>query len=210
MLEQLAHRRELLHAGAEHLGWKLGVGERESIGGSIAVGYLTSATCLEAGDAYRIDGLDTDLRADVELAVELGCDLEADAQVDTARAAIAGYRVALELVNLAPALTDARAVVATNVFHRAVIFGARRRRLGEGSVRATARVNAEERATGELMTDVAGRLLAAARVLGAVGERLRPGDWVITGSIVQIAVGAGDLVEGELGDLGSARVEIAS
>lgn len=49
--EQLVHRRELLSAGPNTLGWKFGVGERESIGGSIAVGYLTSATHWEcAGD----------------------------------------------------------------------------------------------------------------------------------------------------------------
>jgi hypothetical protein len=42
MREQLAHR-DLMASGARHVGWKLGVGDRESIGGLIAVGYLTSA-----------------------------------------------------------------------------------------------------------------------------------------------------------------------
>jgi hypothetical protein len=81
MREQLAHR-DLMASGARHVGWKLGVGDRESIGGSIAAGYLTSVTCLESGGTYQIDGLDSDLRADVELAVELGRDLAPHAQVD--------------------------------------------------------------------------------------------------------------------------------
>jgi hypothetical protein len=97
MLEQLAHRPVTLAAGTWHLGWKLGVGQRESIGRSIVVGHLTSATRLAAGARYRIDGLDADLRADAEPAVELGRDLDADADANVVPDAISSYGVALEI-----------------------------------------------------------------------------------------------------------------
>ena len=48
---------------------------------------------------------------------------------------------------------------------------------------------------------------AAARLLAAMGERLLPGDRVITGSVVQVPVGPGHLVGAELGPLG--RVELS-
>ena len=90
-LEQLAHRREALTAGATHVGWKLGMGKRERIGASIAVGYLTSATKLEPGGSYRVDGLAADLRADVEVAIELRADVDYRAGAAALHDAIAGY-----------------------------------------------------------------------------------------------------------------------
>ena len=41
-----------MREGAERVGWKLGVGERERIGGELAVGHLTSATRLDPGATY--------------------------------------------------------------------------------------------------------------------------------------------------------------
>jgi 2-keto-4-pentenoate hydratase len=52
----------------------------------------------------------------------------------------------------------------------------------------------------------ADRVAAIARLLAALGERLEPGDRLITGSIVQVPVAAGDLVAADLGLLG--RVEV--
>nr|MDQ3823394.1 aminotransferase class V-fold PLP-dependent enzyme [Actinomycetota bacterium] len=68
-----AVRRQLAArpAGAERVGWKVGSGDGERIGGEIAVGHLTSATVLEDGATYRGgDGR----HADAELAVEIGDD----------------------------------------------------------------------------------------------------------------------------------------
>jgi 2-keto-4-pentenoate hydratase len=45
-------------------------------------------------------------------------------------------------------------------------------------------------------------------LLGAIGERLRAGDWIITGAIVQVAVASGDAVVADFGRLGQARVAI--
>jgi 2-keto-4-pentenoate hydratase len=201
MVEQLRGRREAIAAGARHVGWKLGVGERERIGGSLAVGYLTSATCVEAGTEWRA-GLVSDLRFDVELAVELGDDVPRGAS----EVSVAGYATALELVDLAPVLEDAVSVLATNVFHRAVAFGA------FGALRAeaegVARVDGETRARAPVEDVVTERLLAAARVLEAVGERLRAGDLVITGSVVQVAFAAPAALEAEITGLAPVRLGV--
>jgi 2-keto-4-pentenoate hydratase len=209
LLEQLARRRETLTAGARHVGWKLGVGERERIDGSIVVGHLTTVTTLGSGDAYRSGGLATELRVDAEIAVELDTDVRADADVDAAHAAIARFAVALEVVDLGPVLGDPVAIVATNVFHRAVAFGPMKDSLPEPPVRASLRVNGAVRAEDDADTDLAGRLVAAARLLSAVGEQLRAGDRVITGSIVQVPIAEGDTVEAEVAGLGAVELEIS-
>jgi hypothetical protein len=66
-----ALRRQLAGrpAVARRVGWKVGRGDRERIPGEIVVGHLTSATLLRPGASYRGVG---DLRADVEIALELG------------------------------------------------------------------------------------------------------------------------------------------
>jgi hypothetical protein len=43
---------------------------------------------------------------------------------------------------------------------------------------------------------------APARLLAGVGERLRRGDWIITGSVVQVAVRPGEEVIADFGELG--------
>ena len=97
---QLARRDELLRGGARQVGWKLGIGERESIGGEIAVGFLTSATALEPGAAFRA-GQTMVLHADAELAVEFAADVDPGADKDAVVAAIRGFRPALEIVDIA-------------------------------------------------------------------------------------------------------------
>jgi 2-keto-4-pentenoate hydratase len=207
-LEQLARRREALTAGATRVGWKLGMGERESIGGSIAVGYLTSATQIESGGTYGLGGLAAELRADVELAVELGAGIDPLADASAVPPAIAGYATALEIVDLAPVLEGSEAVVSTNLFHRAVTFGPFHPALPKERLRASIHVNGEKREVADVNTDLSERLLAAARILDAPGERLTRGDRIITGSVIQIRINAGDDVTADVAGLGSVRVQI--
>ena len=109
---QLERWRATLAGGAARVGWKLGVGDGERIGDeAVAVGHLTTATVLEPDATYSAAGT-SDLRADVEVAFEVGPDLT-----------ITGVGVALELVDLAGPPGGPEAVVAANIFHRAVAFG---------------------------------------------------------------------------------------
>jgi 2-keto-4-pentenoate hydratase len=52
------------------------------------------------------------------------------------------------------------------------------------------------------------KLLATARQLEAVDERLRAGDRIITGSLTHVPVRAGDAVEISIEPLGSLAIQI--
>jgi 2-keto-4-pentenoate hydratase len=201
---QLEQRRRTLAAGATHVGWKLGIGDTERIGDGPVVGHLTSATRLPQG--ARFDGTDiVALHADLEVAVEFARDVDPD---DDIRPAIRGYTAALELVDLATSDEDAELIVATNIYHRAYAFAATLVDALPAGMPGALLVNGEPRARGHA-DDVADRLQAAARILAGVGERLRAGDRIITGSVVQVAVGPGDEVLADLRQMGSVSLSIA-
>jgi hypothetical protein len=190
---QLNSWRTALAGGAQRVGWKLGMGERERIGNGPVIGHLTSATRLEAGGSYRGAG-DRCLHADAELALELGTE-----------GAIVGYGAALELVDLGGS-EDPEAIVGSNVFHRAVVFGPMRPVLAGTEGRLLVDGHVRDRAS--LRDDYPQIVAHVAQVLAAVGERLLPGDRLITGSIVQVPVAAGEHIVSDLGPLGCVEVLI--
>jgi hypothetical protein len=164
---------------------------------AIAVGHLTSTTTLENGGTYAGGG--QNLYADVEVAVEIG-----------AAGEISSYGVALEFCNLADGGTSEE-VVAKNDYHRAVAFGPFVEEL-PAQLEAVLFVNGERRsaAPAPTPTEIADRVAAVNRVLEAVGERLRPGDRVITGLIVNGPVSPGDEVVAELVPLGCVQLRVDS
>jgi hypothetical protein len=189
-----AIERQLRDRDGERVGWKLGIGDRERIGDEIAVGHLTSRTRLEPGATYA--SAEGDLHADAEVAVEIGADGE-----------IVGYGPALELVDLRSPPDTPEDVVAANVFHRAVAFGPTGSELPADGVDTRLLVNGDLRDSGRSAFDLGEKVRAAARVLTAVGERLEPGDVVITGSAVPpLSVAPGETVTAELGPLGALTV----
>jgi 2-keto-4-pentenoate hydratase len=185
-----ALRTQLQARRGERVGWKLGVGDAERLGGTLSVGHLTTTTLLEPGATY--DAAGARLHADAEIAVLIGD----------------GYAAAIELVDLANAGDSAAAVVATNIFHRAVAFGQPQPVL-PARLEGRLLVNGTLRAAGQAPRDVAARIGAAAEILAAVGERLETGDRVITGSVVQVPVQAGDEVTADFGLLGSVTVKLS-
>ena len=195
MRAQLRHRRAVLDEGARHLGWKLGMGDRESVGGHIAVGYLTSATLLTPGEPYAAPP-GAALHVDAEACAQLGGPEE-----------IVAYGVAIEIVDLAPLPGEPESVVASNVFHRAVCLGSFSNREPVGAT-VILRVGGLERARGQWPGDIGERMARAAEVLDAAGERLAAGDLAITGSIVQVPVAIGDHVAAAVGDDAPVTVQI--
>jgi 2-keto-4-pentenoate hydratase len=179
------------------VGWKLGIGDRERIGNELAVGHLTTATQLEPGATYSV-GDAARLHADAEIAVEIGADEE-----------IVGFAAALELVDLDNAPHSAEDVVAANIFHRAFALGRAAKPELPPRIEARLLVNGDVRASGEAPTTLGDRIERAALILHAVGERLEPGDRVITGSVVQVAVRRGDHVSADFGPLGRVGLELA-
>lgn len=202
LVEQSEHRRRALARGARHVGWKLGVGDRESIGGEIAIGYLTAETVLPDGAAYRPDAR-ADLHADAEAMVEFACDVGVAEGATAVGHAIARFGAALEIVDLTRLAGEPEAVVAANVFHRAVAF-AELDGPPSGDVRIL--VDREVRGAAPWPRDVLDRIVAAARVLDAIDERFRAGDRVITGSIVQAPLRPGEEVVADFGGLAQIRL----
>jgi 2-keto-4-pentenoate hydratase len=205
---QFERWRAALRGGAERVGWKLGMGDGERIGDEVAIGHLTSASLLDPGATYHA-GSDIDLRADAEVALQLGRAVAPDADPVAAREAIAGFGVALEVVDLGRLPDDPVSVVATNVFHRAVAFGPFRPVLSADGVGGRLVVNGRVVASAAAANDLADRVCAAARLLGAMGERLQPGDRIITGSVVQVPIKIGDQVLAEMRTLGKVQLSIA-
>ncbi len=192
---QLERRRADLAAGASHIGWKLGVGDRERIGAGPVIGYLTSASLLRE-DAVFEAPRGADLHADAELALEVGDG-----------GTLVGYGAALEFVDL-QAAGDAPAIVAENVFHRAVCFGPMHPHL---PLPVTGRllVDGRERAQATAAGDLKALVRRVRELLGAVGQDLSAGDRLITGSIVQVPVRPGEHVCADLGRLGCAEAQVA-
>ena len=193
---QLDERRRLLEAGHERVGWKVALGIEEVerlVGAHPVIGYLTSATRLDSGSAHSAAGA-ARLCVDAELAVEIGRE-----------GTIAGYAAALELVDLGQARGSLESVMRANVLHRAFALGS-----PHDEPARTARVYVDDVPRAEAVAEfpLEERVEVVAYWLAAAGERLEPGDWIITGSIVQVPVAPGDEVAVELGELGHLEVSI--
>ena len=204
--QQLRARDDALRRGAHQVGWKLGLGSRESIGGHIAVGYLTSEMVVPAGSTYAATE-DADLHADAEAVVALGTDVASTSTIREIADAILTYGAALEIVDLARLPGEPESVVAGNIFHRAVALttwpDAPR-----AAPEVTVSVNRRGRQAGLWPGDVPERIARAAELLGAVGERFQAGDRIITGSIVQVPIGIGDEVVAEFEGHASIRLNV--
>jgi 2-keto-4-pentenoate hydratase len=99
-------------------------------------------------------------------------------------------------------------VVAANVFHRAFALGPLDGSAPASGAEGRLTVNGELRAAAPIDADFDGLVAAVGELLSELGERLEPGDRLITGSVVQVPLAVGDRVIADLGPLGS--VELAT
>jgi 2-keto-4-pentenoate hydratase len=187
--QQLRTWRSALDAGAQRMGWKIGLGLVDGQA-EPELGHLTSATRIEDGGTYR-RGDDRELRAEAELAVVVG----------------GGYAAAIELVDVGRPPDDLESIVAANVFHRGLVLGPTGPSPPDRIRMTVAGTVHEPDREGE---DPEARLATAARRLAAAGEELRSGDVLITGSVIHVPVAPGDLVELDMGALGRLSVRIAA
>lgn len=207
--EQRRHRDARLRRGARQVGWKLGMGRREKIGEQIAIGYLTSDTVVGHACRYAppAGADDRDLHVDAELCVELERDINPEADSDSVRAAIGSCWPALEIVDLAPRAGEPDSIVAENVFHLAVAFSETLIPL-ESRQHVIVYVNHERQESAPWPADIPDRIASAAAILAGLDERLRAGDRIITGSIIQVPTTIGDLIEAEFGDHASIDISL--
>lgn len=193
MKTQLKLRQARLNAGEKPLGWKVGFGtpaamENLKIDAPL-VGFLTDKILLPSEATVSIAGW-TKAAAEPEIAVYLGQDLSEGSDRETARAAVAAIGPAIELADINFPPDDAEAILAGNIYNRHVIFG-RKDTSRAGCVLAglvgrvyhngteIAEVTDSQSVTGDLIDIVR----HVADLLAALGERLRAGEVIITGSI---------------------------
>jgi 2-keto-4-pentenoate hydratase len=189
MERQLAARRQALDAGAQPIGWKLGLGTAAAMAqhGTSApvVGYLTDRGLRPSGGAVAI-GDWAKPAAEPEIAVHVERDVPADGDRDAVAAAIAGLGVALELVDLGGGgqLED---ILADDIFHRHVVLGPPSSDVAAEELRGAIVLGGEPQYVGEplaLVGDPVAALAHLASHLAAFGETVRAGEVLITGSIV--------------------------
>ena len=212
------HLRAQRDAGAQRIGWKMGLGlpaamERLGTSGPLVAG-LTDATLLESGAELSVQGWANPVLGP-EVAVILGADVEPGGDRDAAAAAVAAIAPAIEMVDLAQQPTDPELVLEGGFAHRAVILGPRREGFDLSGLATTVSADGEVIATeddpqGAVGGDILGLVRHAADYLGAFGETLRGGQFVITGSTIAPPpkVSAGQHLVYELAGVGTVEVRL--
>jgi 2-keto-4-pentenoate hydratase len=126
-----------------------------------------------------------------EIAVHIGRDVPADADDETARAAVAGISPAIEIVDLTAPPQDPERILSDNIYQRHVVLGgAGPARAGAAAAGLTCRIirrGAESARTTDPQANTGewiGIVRHVADVLAAFGERLHAGEIIITGSVV--------------------------
>jgi 2-keto-4-pentenoate hydratase len=199
----LVRRRERLAQGAEPLGWKVGFNisaaqQKLGIDAPLA-GFLSTDGLLENGGEVSL--ADGPVIVESEVAVELG---------DDARSIVA-LLPALEITDPPDLDQDVEAILAGNIFHRAVAFGPRVdvREPGGGRILVNEQLE-HEVAPAETAAHLDDMIEAVRRRLLAADEDLSPGDRIITGVIAPPhAAQPGDVVRLELQALGSVQLLFA-
>jgi 2-keto-4-pentenoate hydratase len=221
MRRQLELRRARIAAGDAALGWKLGFGTPAAMEGlgtdAPLVGFLLRGAALEPGAAVSIAGW-TNPVVEPEIAVTMGRDLPLTSDRQTVSAAIAAIGPAIELADLSFAPDDVEAILAADVYQRHVLLGRQERARAGGLLDGLvgtvdrdgvrlATVDDLEAAPGDLL----GNVMHVANLLAAVGETLRAGEIIITGSIVPpIRADGPTRVRYVLDPLGTVEVELVS
>lgn len=219
MERQLRARDEALRAGAKRIGWKVAINDpklQARVGiDRVAVGYMTTKTLLASGARFSLKGT-TRVGAEPEIGIEMGRDLAASAGRDEAVAAVESVAAAIEIVDADRPVDDLEELIATNIFHRGVIFagdGGNGGRAGadiSGVVARCYRNGVEESHAdaASMIGDLAGLILTVAGRLEDAGDRLLAGDRIISGALTApLWVKAGERVTVEMGVLG--KIEVA-
>jgi 2-keto-4-pentenoate hydratase len=206
---QLALRGELVSQGAQPVGWKIGFNMpavQQAFGITEPIsGFITSASVLPSA-THSLEGAGQPM-AEPEVAIHIGAEVEADCGRAEAEAAIAAFGPAIEVADVDPSISDLTEIMAVNVFHRAVLFGGPVADTPIDGVIARVTYNGEPFGEGnplDATLDPAEVVRVIARTIGAGGERLRPGDVIIAGTLVPPpVVSPGDELALDLGPLGS-------
>ena len=209
----------LARRGAHPVGWKVGL-TSHAIQQQFRVhepvfGCLLAEGLLASGHSFRRDEL-IDPGFENELCVVLDRDLPAAATRDDVAAAVRSVHPALEIIETRGNLTAQLALaLADNAQQKAFVLGAAvsRDALPElSAVAARVRINAAEvvTATGDaVLGHPYNSITWLAAKLAQFGERVRAGDYVMTGSFTrQFPLNRGDRVETDFAGIGAVAVSV--
>jgi len=208
MERQLELRRRLIDDGAHPIGWKLGLGtaaamERHGTSAPL-VGFLTDRGLREPGSEVAVGGW-AKPTAEPEIAVHVARDVPADGDRDAVTAAIGGFGVAIEVVDLGGG--ELEEILAGDLFQRHVVLGPAKSGVALADLRGgEIRLGEDVQSVGDplaLVGDPVAALAHLATHLAAFGETVRAGEVLITGSIVPpLSVGPDQRLEYRLEPLG--------
>jgi 2-keto-4-pentenoate hydratase len=204
MAALLVRRREILARQAQPLGWKVGFNAPEiqrklGIDAPLA-GFLTTNGLLEDGAEWSL-GNEGEVIVESEVAVELGDDA----------CSIVALLPALELADPPDLSQDVDTILAGNIFHRAVAFGPRVEADAPGAARIVVNGQVQhEIDSGRAGANLEAMVEAVAARLDAAGERLSPGERIITGVLAPPhKAEPGDVVRLELEAVGAVELRFA-
>jgi 2-keto-4-pentenoate hydratase len=183
---QLSERDRMLADGARRLGWKLGLGAplalvKWEIKGP-AAGFITDATLLDSGATQSLDAwLKPVLEAEVAVRVA----------VDSDGVRVGAQGLAIELADLGSAIGDLADVLGGDIFHRRTVLGALDADPSAPVGTVTVERDGRRISAAADPTDLVGGTAAEMtsyldRYLAGLGEELRDGDVIITGSTVPV------------------------
>lgn len=215
MRAQLERRAAELAAGAERVGWKIGLNDpaarrQTGLDGPL-VGTLVGTRVIPAGGVCPLrPGARSHVEA--ELAIRVGRDVEAGESPERARGAIAALAPAIEVVDYSLPADGLEGVLAHSLFHQAVRFGNEVVGLFAPPAPRWPRVLLNGRAarTPEptlVPRDLGALVALVADTLDRYGETLRRGDRILSGSFTRpLRVEPADAVTLKFGPLG--RVDV--
>ncbi|NND83644.1 MAG: hypothetical protein HKN46_00685 [Acidimicrobiia bacterium] len=193
---QLARRRAELARGSAPIGWKVGFGAPSALEmmeiEAPLIGYLTDRTVMGDGVTIETAGWTKGL-VEFEVAVWMGDRLGAGATPADARRAVAAIGPAIEVadLDLTPAPDAVEEILAGDIFHRGVVFGARdpaRAGIDLDGLVARIQMDGAPFAETDHLEAITGRydevVATVANTLGAFGEELEEGTVIITGSVI--------------------------
>jgi 2-keto-4-pentenoate hydratase len=202
MRVQLARRDAELAAGATPVGWKIGFNTpaiQEHFGlADAVVGYMVDTGVSADGATVSLAGWGAPA-VEVEVAIRVGAD-----------GTIAGLAPALELVDLDISFDDIEPVLAANICHRGVIFGAEVPGVDPWSMVAAVTKDGAVGAEGRIVEDPATTVTFVRSYLASHGAALQEGDRIIAGSVVApVSVMPGDELNVSFGPLGGLSVRFS-
>jgi len=194
MQKQFQLRQTRLDAGEKLIGWKVGFGapaalERLRLDAPL-IGFLTDKTLLLSNATVSIAGW-TKPAMEPEIAVYMGKDLTETSDREKTRAAIASLGPAIELADVHFPPDDVEEILAGNIYNRHIILGradsARAGCVLNGLIGRISRNGQNMPPVTELQAltgDIIDIVSHTANLLSILGETLRAGEVIITGSIV--------------------------